>query len=372
MRYMSADRKIRVAIVGVGMWGARTHLPTFASMDDVCVVGLADSQLDTIKPLAREYGIEHAHADAGEMLRAVGSVDAVVIATPTDTHRDVALMAINAGAHVLCEKPLGYATVDAREMVTALHARERVGKVGFLFRYSPVVERMKKLVEDGVIGEVQLFESMVVNAQFIDSTKPLHWKMERSRANGGVFVEYGVHSIDLALWFGGPIASVVAHGLTLIPHRSRDGLQRQVDVDDATSWIATYRHGGEALFRAGWASLPIGGGGIRVYGSNGSLAWQLDPTTRRSEKLIVSTIDAPEPRVDFEFQPPFDPKTDTGVHPLGLLARYNARLDASFVDDVRAGRVSGASFDDGLAAQRVLGAIRKSLDEQRWVDVEAE
>jgi predicted dehydrogenase len=178
---------------------------------------------------------------------------------------------------------------------------------------------MKQLIDEGYIGEVKLFESVTLNAQFVDPQKPLHWKMQRARANGGVFVEYGSHSIDLALWFGGPITSVVAHGVTLVSERSdQDGAMRAVDVDDAASWIATYGNGAEALFRTGWASLPVGGGGMRIYGSRGSLAWQLDPTTRRSEKLLVSTLAEPEPHVLLDFAPPFDPQTDAGAFPLGF------------------------------------------------------
>jgi predicted dehydrogenase len=255
-------------------------------------------------------------------------------------------------------------------MLDAVQAHGRVGKIGFLFRCSPVVVRMKQLVDEGAIGTLQLFESITLNAQFVDPNRPLHWKMQRVHANGGVFVEYGSHAIDLAHWFGGPLDRVVAHGLTLIPRRppGSDG-SGTVDGDDACSWIATYAAGGQALFRSGWASFPVGGGGLRVYGSQGALAWQLDPTGRRSESLLAASVDEPTPRVIFEYAPPFDPALDEGSFPLGLLARYNARLAASFVADIRAGLVSGPSFSDGLAVQHVLAAIRTSLDEERWVDV---
>jgi len=200
--------------------------------------------------------------------------------------------------------------------------------------------------------------------------RPLHWKMQRARANGGVFVEYGSHTIDLAQWLGGPLERVVAHGVTLIPQRSgEDGSICPVDVDDAASWIGVYSNGGQALFRTGWASLPIGGTGVRVYGSHGALAWQQDGN-RRSERVIGCTRDSPEPQVLFEFQPDYDPSLDDGPFPLGLLGRYNQRLVERFIEDIRAARASGPTFEAGLAAQEVLGALRTSLDEGRWVHVE--
>ena len=367
---MRAER-LKVAVIGLGLWGARAHLPALAACDDVEIVALADADAELARSTAAQYGVERIFDEGAALLAGVDGLDAVVVATPTDTHHGLVMAAVQRGLHVLCEKPLAYDLDQAQEMAVALAARQRVGKLGFLFRFSPVVERMHRLVQEGYIGDVRLLESLTLNAQFADPTRPRHWKMQRSRANGGVFVEYGAHSIDLALWIGGPISSVVAHGVTLVPERpAPTGGTRLVDVDDAAAWIATYAHGGEALFRTGWASLPIGGGGLRVYGSRGSLAWDLDATTRRHERLLAATTDDPEPHVVFEFKPEFDPRTDEGVFPLGLLARYNARLVRSFVDDVRAGAGAGPGFQDGLNAQRVLAAIRRSMDERRWIDLD--
>lgn len=347
----------------------RAHLPALAACDGVDVVALVDPRTDMIEPAAARYRVPGVFRDVETMLRQVPSLDAAVVATPTDAHHPVVMRLLDRGAHVLCEKPLAFTVVQAEEMTALLHARGRVGKMGFLFRYSPVVSRMKALIDQRYIGDVMALESSVVNAQFVDPAKPVHWKMRRERANGGVFVEYGVHSIDLALWLGGPMSRVVAHGLTSIRERPATDGYAEVDVDDVSAWIAVYESGGQALFKAGWASLPIGGGGLRVYGRTGSLAWQLDPTTRRTERLLVSTLAEPEPRVLLEFEAPPVPEDGTGWAPLGLLAHYNNRLDAGFIDDIRRGRTTGPSFDDGLAAQRVLAAIRTSLDEGRWVDV---
>lgn len=367
---MIGDR-LQFGIIGMGLWGARAHLPALLACDGVDVVALADPDATRTNPVAEQFDIARTFERADDLLDGVDNLDAVIIATPTDTHRETVLAACQRGVHILCEKPLAYDVVQAREMVEALNAKGLVGKLGFMFRFSPVIERMKQMVDEGYVGQVQLLESLSLNAQFIDWQRPLHWKMRRARANGGVFVEYGSHSIDLALWFVGPISRVVADGVTLIPKRpAGDGGMSSVDVDDAASWIAQHTDGTESLFHTGWSSLPIGGGGLRVYGTRGSLAWQLDPTTRRHEWLLGSTIDQPEPTKLFEFAPPFDAQTDSGPFPLGLSARYNTRLIQSFVADIRRGRATGPSFADGLAAQEVLAGVRTSLDESRWVGVE--
>jgi predicted dehydrogenase len=361
--------RLRVAIVGAGSWGLRAHLPALSTCDGVDVVALVDPRTDVIETAAARYRIPAVFRDVDAMLGDIGPLDAAVVATPTDAHHAVVLRLLEAGAHVLCEKPLAHTVAQAEEMVASLHARRRIGKMGFLFRCSPVVGRMKELVDHGFIGDVVAVESSVVNAQFVDPLRPLHWKMRRERAGGGVFVEYGVHSIDLALWLGGPITRVVAHGLTTVPARPPADGYSTVDVDDIAAWIGVYRSGAQALFKAGWASLPVGGGGLRVYGRTGSLAWQLDPTTRRTERLLASTLTAPEPAVLLEFEAPPDPDDTSGWMPLGLLAHYNARLDAGFIHDILNGQATQPTFDDGLAAQHVLAAIRTSLDEERWAGV---
>jgi predicted dehydrogenase len=360
---------VRIGIIGLGAWGARAHLPAFMSIPGVEVVAVADPDERAVHRAAQAHGIERAETDPLRLFHDPGGLDAVVIATPDDTHRDLVMAAFGAGLHVLCEKPLACTVSEAEEMTAAANQAGRVARIGFLFRHSPVVKRMRELIDDGLIGAVQQFEHVSVNAQFVDPDRPLHWKMQRRHAPGGVFVEYGSHTIDLALWFGGPITRVVAHGLTLIPHRPLPGGRiGVVDGDDVASWIAEYASGGQALFKSGWASLPVGTGGMRVYGSRGTLLWE--QTGRRAEALLAVTLDDPEPRTIFEFTPPPDPILDGGPFPLGIYSHYNHRLAESFIRDIRAGTLSGPDFSDGLAAQRVLAAIRTSLDDHRWVTVE--
>ncbi len=316
------------------------------------------------------HDVARVETDPGQLFHDPGNLDAVVIATPDDTHRDLAIAAYDAGLHVLCEKPIGYTVSEGEEMLAAAKRAGRIGKIGFLFRHSPVVTRMHELVSEGFIGEVQLFEHIGVNAQFVDPQRPLHWKMQRKHANGGVFVEYGAHTIDLALWFGGPLTKVVAHGATHIPERPlANGGIGQVDVDDTASWIAEYANGGQALFRSGWASFPAGASGMRVYGSEGTLLWHQDGRT--SESLIAVTRDDPQDRVIFEYEPAPDPAINAGPFPMGILFHYNRRLVESFISDIHAGEATWPNFEDGLASQKVLAAIRVSLDEGRWADVQA-
>ena len=243
-------RRLRVAVIGLGAWGTRAHLATLAARDDVEVVAIVEPDSAEAAMAAARYSVPRVELDAAALWANPGEIDAVVIATPVDTHYRQVIGALAAGCHVLCEKPLAYDLPQAEEMHRVAGEAGVVAKLGFLMRFSPVVARMKELVDEGYIGELRGFEFHSVNAQFIDPERPRHWKMERSRANGGVFAEYGSHGIDLALWFGGPITKVVAHGTTAISARPLHGGGRgAVDVDDMTAWIGVYANGGDATFR---------------------------------------------------------------------------------------------------------------------------
>ena len=295
-----------------------------------------------------------------ELWSRANMIDALVVATPTDTHEDVVMTAAGHGKHVLCEKPLGFTMNQAQAMFAATDAAAVVARMGFVFRFSPAVQRMKALVTAGSIGRLVAFQSQTMNAQFVDPRTPLHWKMLLERAGGGVSVEYGIHAIDLALWLGGPIAEVVARGTTIVDRRPDSiGTLTDVRTEDAASWLATYASGAQAVFDTSWSTLPIGGGGIRLYGTQGSLAWQPDISLRLSETLVGATMDHPTPTILERYE-------TSQPDGLGISSDYNDRLVASFIHDVRTGERTGPTFDDGMRAQSVLEAIRKSMRSRQW------
>ncbi len=360
---------VRVAVIGLGAWGTLAHLPSLRAHPDAEVVAVVERDERRLREVAGRFGVPLALATPDELWRRQDAFDAVVIATPTDTHHELALPALALGKHVLCEKPLAFDVGQARAMAEAARAAGVVTKLGFMFRFSPAIQRLKTLLDDGYAGDVVAFQSHTMNAQFIDPATPIHWKMRRNRANGGVFAEYGAHAIDLASWLVGPIERVVAQEQTITPQRpNAAGEMVAVEVDDAAAWLATFASGAQGSFETSWSTLPVGGGGIRVYGTRGSLAWQPDPGLRTSERLIGATVDQPVPEVLLEYRTRFPPAAGD-AHAIGISADYNDRLIASFIGDVRRPPSSGPDFDDGLRAQRVLAALQASLGSSQWASV---
>ena len=135
------------------------------------------------------------------------------------------------GLPVLCEKPLARTVPEAEDLVARAAAAGVVTKLGFVFRYSPALRQLRALVQDGYVGRVHSLTVYSQNPQFMDPSAPFHWKMDGARTGGGVVVEYGSHSLDLARWIAGEIEEVCANARTVVPDRPdppRSG-RRQVD-----------------------------------------------------------------------------------------------------------------------------------------------
>jgi predicted dehydrogenase len=155
----SKGADFRVAVVGCGYWGSK-HVRVLHAMDDVAEVVVVDSCGERARKLARGYKSASWHAALGP---ALAEVDAVVVATPPSTHVAVALQAIEAGKHVLVEKPLAPTTAGVRLLQAAAAAAGVVLMVGHTFEYNPAVRKLRELVHDGELGEVYYIDSARLN-----------------------------------------------------------------------------------------------------------------------------------------------------------------------------------------------------------------
>jgi predicted dehydrogenase len=358
---------LRVGIVGAGLWAQRAHLPAFARAPDVEVRAIADPDVDRAKALARQFGVAHAVADYRDVLAA--GVDALAIVAPDDVHHGVAAAALGAGLPVLCEKPLARTVEEAADLVRRAAAAGVVTKLGFVFRYSPALRRLRELVQEGYVGRPHTLVVYSQNPQFLDPRAPVHWKMERARTGGGVFVEYGSHSLDLARWIVGELTEVCANMRTVVAERPDPGggPPRPVDVDDVCSWLASLEGGVEAVFHASWASLGQPWGDLAVFGDAGALVWRRRDDAWPFADLLGATAAAPA------FEPLALPSRLTEGLEWATTWRecFMGNLVRRFVAEVRGARAEGPTFLDGYRAQLALDALAVSQAERRWVAVPA-
>ncbi|HEY7036598.1 MAG TPA: Gfo/Idh/MocA family oxidoreductase [Thermomicrobiales bacterium] len=363
---IDGKRRLRVGIVGAGHWAREAHIPGFRSCDEVDLLAICDVDRKRAAEVATAAGIPAWHGSAPEML-ASDTFDLVSVVTPDDVHPTDVRAAIAAGAHVLCEKPLAVTVADARTLARAAAAAGVRTKIGFTFRATPTVMRLRELVASGDLGEPHLLMAFQQNAQFLDPGRPFHWKMDGTRTGGGAIVEYGIHTLDLARWLMGEVTRVCARGRTLVPERPRpDGGTQPVEVDDSTAWLMEFANGATGICHAGWATVGRPPGlELRVFGSRGAAEVFLSDEVPGEEALLVAGTDG-------RFLPAEIPsRLYKRVPDLGAWWRtWSGHLIRQFVAEIVAGAPPlGPTFADGVRAQELLAAVTTSMREQRWVEV---
>lgn len=354
---MSESSPVRAALIGAGSWARAAHLPALLRNPMVELVAVCDADPAACeRAIGAREGI--ATCDDATSMLASHSLDLVCIVTPDDQHVQPIRAAVAAGVHVICEKPLALSGAQAWELTRMAEEAGLVNRVGFTVRYAPALLAAKDLIANGVIGEPHLLIGLQQNGQFLDPSQPFHWKMDRARTGGGAIVEYGVHTLDAALWLAGPALRAQAIGQTLVGERpiSDGSAMRPVRVDDSTGWLIEFANGGKGIGHAGW-STPGRAPGIemRVYGSGGALRVELSDEHPSDQALWVSGPDGILTPVEL---PMPDPRP-----------WYEAWIGALIDDAVNEilGRThrGDPSFADGARAQDLLDAMLRSMESGR-------
>lgn len=355
--------KLRIGLIGTG-FGTRVHMPGFLRRDDVEVTAICSANPERAAAAAERFGVPAWTADHRELV-ARDDVDLVDICTPPDSHRQMALDALDAGKHVLCEKPIALDAAEARDMAEAAAGRGLVHAVNHEMRYLPLFHELHRRVADGLIGTPQLVTAaVVVDHGTNPSMEPYYWGwLSEEGKGGGALMGLLSHHIDLVRSTFGDIDQVAGRVATLIPERPvltfeyRDGDPigpdtptagtRPVATDDTAAFTA--RLGGAALLAVTgtWSIHHPTGVRLEAFGDAGSLHLRADGTL----------WGAPAGRELADLTPPPD-DVAPGEH---RLVPSFARL----VGDVAAAVADGgtgprrfATFDDGWALQRVIDAVR--------------
>ncbi len=186
-----------LGLLGCGAFG-RFCLREFATMPGLRAAAVADTIPEAARATGEEFGIPTC-ADIHALV-AREDVHIIHIATPPATHHDIALAALAAGKHVLCEKPLATTLSDARRMIDAAHAVQRFLAVNLIMRYDPLNQAVASLLKTGLLGAP--LHAFFENSAGDTPLSPAHWFWNPS-VSGGIFIEHGVHFFDLfEMWFG--------------------------------------------------------------------------------------------------------------------------------------------------------------------------
>jgi predicted dehydrogenase len=387
--------QLRVGMVGYAFMGAahsqawRTvnrafDLPLSARMSVVC-----GRDEDKVAAAAAKLGWE-GHTTDWRALVESDDIDLVDICTPGDTHREIALAALAAGKHVLCEKPLANSVAEAREMAAAAAQAQTRGvraMCAFNYRRVPAVALMRRLVADGRIGTIRHVRAVYLQDWIVDPEFPLVWRLRRDVAGSGALGDIGAHIVDLTQYVTGQsITGVSALTETFVRERplptAAAGLSAEgngsagrgaVTVDDAALFLARLDGGAVGTYEATrFATGRKNGLRVELNGSLGSVAFDFE----RMNELEFYDATLPAAEQGFsrilvtEPDHPYMAAWWPPGHPIGYEHSFTHEL-RDLIEAIATGADPTPSFADALQVQLVLDAVERSAASSAWVDVEA-
>ena len=348
----------RVCIAGGGF--ARRYARAFLEEGGSEVVGVCTRTAESAAEIVAVTG-GTAYTDFEAML-ALEEPDLVVVATPNHLHHPMTIATLNAGAEVICEKPLGLDARQAGGMAELAAALDRRTATSFTWRYLPACVALRSLLREDRLGEIYQVDVRYHTRGFGEVHGPMRWQFDRSLAGSGALANLGSHAVDLIHWWFGPVARVAAVARTVIPvRRMGAGGTASVSVEDLSAATLLLCDGTPVSLSVGWvAHVPRVSLEVEAHGSKAS-AW-LRYATGGSPIGTVEICDenatTPEP-VELVGQ------ADAGWTDLGQACVD--RLVSAFmaVDPPN----PPASFADGLQTQCVLDAVIEAAADEHWVEV---
>jgi predicted dehydrogenase len=325
-----------------------------------------------VKDAAATLGWEGYETDYHSLLERddIGLVDVV---TPGNTHHEIAIAALEAGKHVLCEKPLANTLEESREMLDAARTAGTTNMVCFNYRRAPAVQLAKRLVEEERLGEIRHWRAVYLQDWLLDPSFPLAWRLRREVAGSGALGDLGAHLVDLAHFLVGPITGVVGTAETFIrerPMEEEPGETGEVTVDDAAAFLARFENGAMGTFEA--TRLAPGRknrNSFEINGSNGSLVFDLE---RMNELQVYFEDDPPEVRGlrKVMVTEPTHPYVGAWWPPGHILGYEHTFVHTikDLLDGIAAGENPPPTFEDGYRCQAVLDAVERSLESGSWTE----
>jgi predicted dehydrogenase len=352
-------KKVRVGIVGTGytIGIAEAHVKAYLANENAQLTALYDIIPGRAKEWAEKKELKGVTiCNSYEEL--LNLVDAVSICTPNNTHADLSIQALEAGKHVLCEKPISNTVEGAERMAACAEAHpELVNMTGFCYRGIPAIAYMKHLIDEGKIGKIfgcthQLGGGRIANPEGV----LLEWRMQKDLSGSGALADFGSHMLDLTDYLlrdtEGEIKEVTALLTTSIKERNLIGAEGKGPVtnDDTAAFAVKMENGAVSTFFSNRLGISchrweiIGEGGMLIYNGN-------DNKIQMNLKDKNGSYTGKEVEVPEEFKVP---------------DRFHEEIN-EFIDNILKGKQSTRDFKRGLYIQKILAALERSAEEGRTI-----
>jgi len=387
---------LRVGMVGYAFMGA-VHAHAWRNAHrffDLPITpeltAVAGRNKEAVSAAAEQLGFASMETDWRALVER-DDIDLVDICTPGDSHAAIAVAALQAGKHVLCEKPLANTVEEAEQMAAVARAEAERGvwaMCGFTYRRTPALALARRLVEAGRIGTVRQLRAQYLQDWLHDPDAPMTWRLDKAKSGSGALGDLGAHLVDTTQWLTGQaITGVSAILETFVTSRplsgERSGLgghgetdanapRGEVTVDDAALFTARFADGAIATFEATRFALGRKNAlRLEINGTAGSIAFDFE------ENNVLQFFDGTGPVEEQGFrrilvtepEHPYVSAWWPPGHGLGYEHGFTHQV-VDLVSAIAENRQPAPSFEDGLMVQRVLGAVEDSAaHDSGWTEI---
>jgi predicted dehydrogenase len=339
--------KLRVAVIGCGSIAQHRHLPEYKSNKNVEIVAVCDINEERALAVAEKYDVK-AYTNYEELLSS-GSVDAVSVCTPNYLHAPISIAALNAGLHVLCEKPMATSKQEAEEMIAAANESGKKLMIGHNQRFVPSHQKARKLIESGEIGKIYSFRTSFGHGGpegwSVDGKES--WFFQKEKAFVGAMGDLGVHKTDLLRY-------VLGEEITEVGSFVETSAKDFADVDDNAVCVLKTESGIIGTLAASWAYVSKEDNSTIIYGEKAILRLEDDPIN----SLVVQYVNGEV----VNYQLGKIQSNDEG-------GQNNSRVIEKFVESILHDQEPPVSGEEGKKSLEVILAALESNQTKQIVRV---
>lgn len=359
---------ISVGLVGTSWWSDIMFLPALAEHPQGRITAICGRNRDRAQEMADKWKIDSVYTDYNELIES-GTIQALIVSTPNNSHYPITMKALEAGLHVLCEKPLAMNYGEAKRMAELAAQKNLKTFVPFTWRFMPNTRYVKSLVEDGYLGA--LYHCDVRSYANFGRDGNYMWRNDVSKAGSGVIGDLGSHYVYIVQWLFGPITRISAHVRAIVsrPTVDPDGNPYQA-ADDTATLQFEFESGATGTIHVSSVSAD----GIQLMdfqGSAGALysRFHLGGNEETVSGMKIGDNAAqPLPIPDAIWAGANRDKVSDTFADVYYKQDWMAR---AFVTAIAEDKPIEPNFQDGASVQRVIDAALKSHQEQRWIDVDS-
>lgn len=270
-------RTIKLAIIGCGGIANGKHMPSLAKLSNVEMIGFCDIEIARAEKAAKEYGVEDAkiYEDYRDLLQNE-EIEVVHVLTPNDSHAEISIAALNAGKHVMCEKPMAKTANEARLMVEAAKRSGKKLTIGYNNRFRPDSQHLHNLCERGDLGEIYYAKAHAIRRRAVPTWGVF---LDEEKQGGGPLIDIGTHALDLTLWMMNNYKPKSVMGTTYHKLSKKENAANawgpwdpeKFTVEDSAFGFITMQNGATIVLEASWAlnSLDVDEAKCSLSGTDG-------------------------------------------------------------------------------------------------------